>query len=110
MNQLNIKSELTVLDILGHGLLWIVLTFVTFGLALFVFPYYMQRFIISKSYVFDDSGNKVGRLECTIDFASILGNVVIWALLSLITFGLAYFIFIYKITAHCMNHTKVVAL
>ncbi|MGN6454932.1 MAG: DUF6693 family protein, partial [Achromobacter mucicolens] len=72
MKQLKLKSDLTVGDIIGHGIIWILLSIVTFGLALFVFPYYMQRFIISRTSVLDDSGRRVGRLQCTIDLASII--------------------------------------
>lgn len=108
MKQLKLKSDLTVGDIIGHGIIWILLSIVTLGLALFVFPYYMQRFIISRTSVLDDSGRRVGRLVCTIDLASIIGNIVIWAIISIITLGIGYLIFLYKINAHCMNHTKVV--
>lgn len=108
MRQLQLKSDLTVGDIIGHGIIWICLAFITFGLALFVFPYYMQRFIISRTSVLDDAGRRVGRLVCTIDLASIIGNIIIWAIISVLTLGIGYFIFLYKINAHCMNHTKVV--
>ena len=102
------KSELGLVDIIGHFVLWVLLTIVTLGLALFVYPYYLFRFIISKTYVVDADGKKYGRLICSIDLASIIGNVVLWIIITLITFGLAYFIFTYKILAHCMNHTRIV--
>lgn len=108
MKQFSLKSDLTVGDIIGHGIIWILLTVVTLGLAMFVFPYYMQRFIISRTSVLDDQGKRVGRLQCTIDLASIIGNIVIWAIISIVTLGIGYFIFLYKIHAHCMNHTKIV--
>ena len=88
MKQLNLKSDLTVVDIIGHGIIWILLSVVTLGLALFVFPYYMQRFIISRTSVLDDSGRRVGRLVCTIDLASIIGNIVLWAIVSIVTLGI----------------------
>jgi len=89
---------------------WVLLTIVTFGLAMFVFPYYMQRFIISKTFAYDGEGRKVGRLVCTIDLASMIGNIILWILISIITFGIGYLVFLYKITAHCMTHTKVVGV
>lgn len=102
-----LKSNLSVGDIIGHAVIWILLTIVTLGLAIFVFPYYMARFIISRTLVTDSSGVTVGRLECTIDLASIIGNIVIWAIISMLTLGLGYFIFMYKIYAHCLNHTRI---
>lgn len=107
---LQLKSELGAFDVLGHLIIWLLLTLVTFGLALFVFPYYMQRFIISKTFAFDGEGRKVGRLVCTIDLASIIGNIILWAIISILTLGIGYLVFMYKITAHCMTHTKVVSV
>ncbi|WP_429354163.1 DUF6693 family protein [Paraburkholderia sp. 32] len=106
---MQLKSELTVGDIIGHAIIWIVLTVVSFGFALFVFPYYMARFIISRTIVVDRQGARIGRLNCTIDLASIIGNIVIWAIISILTLGLGYLIFMYKIYAHCMNHTDITA-
>ena len=103
-----LKSNLELSDIVGHAVIWILLTIVTFGLGLLVYPYYMARFIISKTRVEDENGLTVGRLSCTIDLASIVGNIVIWGILSILTLGLAYFVFLYKILAHCMNHTQIV--
>lgn len=107
---LQLKSELGAFDVLGHLIIWLLLTLVTLGLALFVFPYYMQRFIISKTYAYDGDGKKVGRLVCTIDLASIIGNIILWAIISILTLGIGYLVFLYKITAHCMTHTKVVSV
>lgn len=107
MVQERLKSELAVGDIIGNGIVWILLTLVTFGLAVFVFPYYMQKFIINRTVMIDQGGRRTGRLVCTIDFASIIGNVVIWTLISIVTLGIGYFIFLYKINAHCMDHTVV---
>lgn len=107
---LQLKSELGAVDVLGHLIIWLLLTVVTLGLALFVFPYYMQRFTISKTFAFDGQGRKVGRLVCTIDLASIIGNIILWAIISILTLGIGYLVFLYKITAHCMTHTKVVSV
>ncbi|MFT0547835.1 DUF6693 family protein [Allopusillimonas ginsengisoli] len=107
---LQLRSELGAFDVLGHLIVWLLLTLVTFGLALFVFPYYMQRFIISKTFAYDNEGKKVGRLICTIDLASMIGNIILWAIISILTLGVGYLVFMYKITAQCMTHTKVVAV
>lgn len=107
---LQLKSELGAFEVLGHLIVWVLLTIITFGLAMFVFPYYMQRFIISKTFAYDGEGRKVGRLVCTIDLASMIGNIILWILISIITFGIGYLVFLYKITAHCMTHTKVVSV
>jgi len=107
---LQLKSELGFMDVIGHMIVWVLLSIVTLGLALFVFPYYMQRFIISKTYAYDGEGKRVGRLVCTIDLASIIGKIILWAIISIVTLGIGYLVFMYKITAHCMTHTKIVGV
>lgn len=107
---LQLKSELGAFEVLGHLIVWVLLTIITFGLAMFVFPYYMQRFIISTTFAYDGEGRKVGRLVCTIDLASMIGNIILWAIISILTLGIGYLVFLYKITAHCMTHTKVVSV
>lgn len=107
---LQLKSELGTFDVLGHLIIWLLLTIVTLGLAMFVFPYYMQRFIISKTYAYDGDGKKIGRLVCTIDLASMIGNIILWFIISILTLGIGYLVFLYKITAHFMTHTKLVSV
>lgn len=104
------KNNLGVFTIIGHYIIWFLLTIVTFGLALFVFPYYMQRYIINNTGVFDAEGKKIGQLKCEIDLATIIGNIVLWVILSIITLGFLYVVFLYKIHAHCYSHTKIVSV
>lgn len=107
-NGLRLKCELSTLDVIGHAIIWILLTFLTFGLALIVFPYFMQRYIINKTYAYDYNDKKIGRLVCEIDLASMIGYIILWTILSIITFGILYFVFLYKINAHCYSKTKIV--
>ena len=109
-NNYQLKSDLGFMEVIGHVIIWVLLAIVTLGLALFVFPYYMQRFIISKTYAYDEQGQRVGRLVCTIDLASIIGNILLWVLISIVTLGIGYLVFTYKISAHCMSHTKIVGI
>ncbi|WP_296663617.1 DUF6693 family protein [Paraburkholderia sp.] len=106
MTNLSLKSNLTITDIIGHAVIWILLTIVTLGLAMFVYPYYLYRFVINKTVAVDPNGMVTGRLECTIDLTTITGKTVIWTIISIITLGLGYFVFLYKIVAHCMDHTR----
>jgi hypothetical protein len=108
MNNLTLHSRLTIGDIIGHAVIWMLLSIVTVGLGLFVYPYYLYRFVISKTVACDRDGQEVGKLVCTIDLANIIGKVVIWMLLSIVTVGLCYFIYLYKIVAHCMENTRLV--
>lgn len=101
-------GQLRTLDAIGHALIWFLLSIITLGLALIVFPYYMQRYVINKTYAYDVNNKKVGRLVCEIDLASMIGYIILWTLLSSITLGFLYFVFIYKMNAHCYSKTKIV--
>ncbi|WP_422641374.1 DUF6693 family protein [Xenorhabdus beddingii] len=105
-----LKSELGILEIILHLIVWLLIILFTFGLGAFVFPYYMTRFIINRTQVIDrNSGRTIGRLTCDINLVQIMGYVIIWAILSFITLGLLYFVYLYKITMSCINHTRIVS-
>ncbi|MDC9592488.1 DUF6693 family protein [Xenorhabdus sp. IM139775] len=109
-SRLKLKSELGTLEIIFHLIIWFLIILFTLGLGAFVFPYYMTRFIINKTHVIDrDSGQIIGKLNCELNLVQIIGYVVLWAILSFITFGILYFVYLYKIIAHCINHTRVIA-
>ncbi|WP_419894661.1 DUF6693 family protein, partial [Proteus faecis] len=48
---MTIKANLSILDIVGHLLVWLLLTIFTLGIALFFFPYSFARFVINRTSV-----------------------------------------------------------
>ncbi|KVF22131.1 DUF6693 family protein [Burkholderia vietnamiensis] len=109
MNNLTLKFEPTVSDIIGHAVIWILLSIATVGFAFFAYPYYMYRFVMSRTIAKNSNGKVIGRLECAIDLATSIGKIVVWPLISTVTLGVGYAIFLYKIFPHCMNHIRVVS-
>ena len=105
---LRIKVTASLGDIVAHVLLWVVLMIVTLGLAGFVFPYMLNRFVLSKVEIFDSTGARVGRLHCAMDLGDAVGHCLMWILLSIVTLGLAYFVFLYYMVIMCLNKTVVV--
>lgn len=108
LGTLRLRSDLSLGSSIGHAILWIILTIVTAGLALFVYPYYKFRFILGNTSVLDSQDKRVGRLSCDVDLPSIIGNIVIWIVLTIITLGIAYFFYANKVLTYCISHTKVV--
>lgn len=105
---LRMKVDASLGDIVGHLLLWIVLMIVTLGLAGFVFPYMLNRFVLSKVEIVDNTGARVGRLQCMVDLGDAVGHCLLWILLSIVTLGLAYFVFLYYMVIKCLNKTVIV--
>ncbi len=105
---LKIKISASLGEIIGHVLLWILLMFVTFGLAGFVFPYMLNRFVLSKVEIVDYSGTRVGHFQCMVNLGDAISHCLLWIFLSIITLGLAYFIFLYYMLAMCLQKTIIV--
>lgn len=105
-----LRCDFGLAEALGQLLIWVVLTVLTFGLALFVLPYYFLKAPINKTYVLDAAGNAVGRLSVDVGFADILGHAIIWLVLTLLTLGLAYFVYWQSVVKRLMNATVTVPL
>lgn len=100
-----LSTELTMVQCIGHAILWFVIIICTFGTGAMFYPYALARFVINRT-VITQSGRPVARLVCEVDFFSQLGHLVIWLLLSIVTFGLAYLVFLYGVGRHIANNTR----
>lgn len=105
-----ISCELSLASIIGHAVIWFLLTLVTLGVGLFFYPYFMFRYVVNHCYLTDPDGKKTAKLSCEVDAASVIGHVVIWAIISVLTLGLGYFVFAYKVFSYCLSKTKAVDL
>jgi len=105
-----LRCDFGLSEALGQLLIWVVLVIITFGLALFVLPYYFLKAPINKTTVLDAEGNAVARLSVEVGFADILGHAIIWLVLTILTLGLAYFIYWQAVVKRLMNATVTVPL
>ncbi|WP_298937668.1 DUF6693 family protein [uncultured Ruegeria sp.] len=101
------RCDFSVGDAIGNMILWLILIVVTLGLAAFVFPYYLPKAIILKTTVIGHDGSEVGRLKCDLTLGSMIGNAFIWIILTIITLGLAYFVYIYRVLRVVLMETKI---
>jgi hypothetical protein len=53
------KCEYTVGEAIGQLVIWLILVILTFGLALFVLPYYFLKAPLNRTYVLDRDGNVI---------------------------------------------------
>ena len=105
-----LRCDFSVAEALGQLLIWLVLTLITFGLALFVLPYYFLKAPINKTYVLDANGVATARLSVEVGFADILGHAIIWLVLTILTLGLACFVYWQSVVKRLMNATVTVPL
>lgn len=103
---MNIKADLSILDIIGHLIIWVVLSIVTLGIALFFFPYSFSRFVINRTSVVDAAGVE-RKMVCDINMFSNIGHIILWMLISLVTFGLGYIFYFYRVWNYALNNSRV---
>lgn len=105
----SIKADISIGSILGHTLLWIVLTIVTLGIALFFYPYAFAQLIVNRCTITDSQGRS-SRLHCDLSLGGQIWHVLVWAVLSFFTLGIAFFFYLFKVWNVVLNHTKVIPL
>jgi uncharacterized membrane protein YjgN (DUF898 family) len=103
-----LKCSFSTTEAIGNAILWIVLIIVTLGLALVVFPYALNRSVLNKTEVVDASGKVLGRLNCDFGIGSSIGHAIIWAILIIITLGLASVLYAYRVLRVVLNETRIV--
>ncbi|RLA74141.1 MAG: hypothetical protein DRG11_05835 [Epsilonproteobacteria bacterium] len=102
-----LKSDISMLDIVGNIIVWVLLSVVTFGLAMFVFLYFYNKMVINHTFVVDKEDNKIGKLSCDIGVGQAIGHGFIWFVITIVTFGFGIFFYMYKANAYVMSQTKV---
>lgn len=103
---MKIKADLSILDIIGHLIVWVVLSIITLGIALFFFPYSFSRFVINRTSVVDAAGVE-RKMVCDINLFSNIGHIILWMLISLVTFGLGYIFYFYRVWNYALNNSRV---
>jgi uncharacterized membrane protein YjgN (DUF898 family) len=103
---MNLKADVAIMDIIGHIVLWLLLGLITFGIAMMFFPYSFSKFIINRTSLVDDSGAE-RKMRCNIDLFSDLGHVIIWMLISIVTLGIGYIFYFYRVWNYALNNTSI---
>lgn len=100
-----IEAQINFGDILGHAILWLIIIVVSFGIGLMFYPYSFAKMVINRTHVIDQNGRRA-KLQCDLDVASQLGHILIWLLLTVVTFGIAYPFYLYKTWNFALNRTR----
>lgn len=94
-------------EMVGHVLLWVVLIIITVGIAAFFFPYSLQKMVLNHTELVDRRGDPVARLRCDYGVTSSIGHVILWILLTIVTLGIAFFFYIYRVNRVVMEATEI---
>lgn len=105
-----LEAQISFGAIIGHVLIWAVLVVVTCGLAAFFYPYAFGRVLLNNAYVLDGSGRRVAQLRCDADVGDEVLNILLWMVISFLTFGLGAFFYLFKAFSVVLNNTIIVPL
>ncbi|MEQ9246189.1 MAG: DUF6693 family protein, partial [Nitratireductor sp.] len=94
----------------GYIIIWAVVSVVTLGIGAFFAIYYFYKSIINKTYLINREGHAIARLECELNLAEIIGHVILWIVLTVITFGIGLLFYMFRTLRLCMNKTRMVRL
>ena len=100
------KIDLRIIDILGHLIVWLLLTIFTLGIAFFFFPYSFSKFILNRTFLVDKNGTE-RKLVCEIDIAGNIGHIVLWIIITILTLGIGYLFYLYRVWGYVIRHTRV---
>jgi len=106
----NLECEYGLMEAVGFVLLWLVLTIVTLGIGSFFAIYYFYKSVINKTYVVDDTGRRIGKLNCELNLAEMIGHMLIWILLTIVTLGIGLIFYAFRTLRLCLNKTTIARL
>ena len=102
-----LTADFSMSDVIGHIVMWIILTIITFGIAAVFWPYSAAKLIINSLSLKDFSGNKIANIKTNLDIGQQLGPIVLWALIIIVTMGLAYPFYVFGVARKAFDNTAV---
>lgn len=103
-----LKCKLSIAEIIGWIIIWVMLIAITLGIAAFSFPYSYMKTIINSFVIINRKEEGISKLRCDISLGSMIGHIVIWIIISILTLGIGYFLYIYKVATYCIDNTKII--
>jgi uncharacterized membrane protein YjgN (DUF898 family) len=103
---MNIRADVGTFDILGHLIMWLIIIILTFGVGAFFFAYSFSKFIINRTELVDQHGVS-HNFKCDVDLFGSIGHIILWIIITILTFGLGYVFYFYKVWNYCLNNSSV---
>jgi len=103
-----VKADFSMMDVVGHIIIWTIISIITFGIGLFFWPYAASKLLINSVDIYDGSDQRVGHLKCNLSAGQQIGHIILWFFITLITFGLAFPFYLFGIVRTAINQTEIV--
>ena len=103
-----LRSELTAIQVIGHVVIWLIITIFTLGIAGLFWPYAAFKLIIDSIVLSDEMGHSPARLRCSISFGEQIGHAILWAIAIVLTGGLAAPVYLFAVAHTAINRTELI--
>lgn len=103
---MKLKANVGTFDIIGHLILWFIIILITLGIGAFFFAYSFSKFIINRTEFIDNRG-VAHQMTCRTDLFGNVGHIILWIVISILTFGLGYVFYFYKVWNYSLNNTTI---
>ena len=101
-----VKANIGTVEILLHLIIWFVIIVCTFGIGAYFFAYSFAKFIINRTQIVDSDG-ETRTMVCHTDMFGNIGHVILWIIITILTFGLGYAVYFYKVWNYSLNNSTV---
>lgn len=105
-----LRCEYSIMEAIGYLVIWVVVSILTLGIGAFFAIYYFYKAIINKTYVINREGHQLARLECDLNLAEVIGHVILWIIITIVTLGIGLLFYVFRTLRLCMNKTRMVRL
>ncbi len=103
------RAELSIFQVIGHAVIWLLISLITLGIGAFFWPYAAARLILESIVIADEAGQPSARLRCHLGFGEQIGHAVLWLLLIAITGGFAGLVYLFGVAHFVINRTELVS-
>ena len=97
-----IYTKLTGMEILGHLILWIIISIFTLGIGLLFWPYATTKLILDSIVI------EKRAIRCDLAVGDQIVHIIIWAVLILFTGGLALPFYVIDVWRKAINASRIV--
>lgn len=103
------RTELSIVQVIGHVVIWLVISMITLGIGALFWPYAAAKLILESIVISDEAGNPSARFRCQLGFGEQIGHAVLWLVLMALTGGIAGLCFLFGVAHFVINRTEVIS-
>ena len=95
-----IYTKLTMLEVLGHLVIWAIISVLTLGIGTLFWPYAAAKLVLNSIVINNRS------IRCDLAVGGQIGHMILWAILIAVTLGLAFPFYVFGVLRTAINASR----